>query len=292
MKKSITKYLLVLLAVFLLMFVLRLGYGYKMFPNGKPIKQSQSVASYSNTDFSLTRSNYATKKYKGGGGGALPGPSAQAYDQKYEKIGTIGSKTDQFDQNVAAIKKQIEQYNGLIQYEQQAGLIGQRYLHLAIGVPPDNFDEAIESMKAIGTLLNIRIDKTDKTNEFQKLNARRSTLQDHLDALLKLKSQTGKIEEYMSLEERIQQINKDLQDLGVSLGEFDSNNEFCTIKYTLSEVKVDVYNISTASRMMTAFTWTVKYFFVLMLAFIAGAGAIGLVAYAWNKFTGRSDSND
>lgn len=289
MKKSITKYLLVLLGIFLLMFVLRLGYGYKMFPNGKPIKQSQTISTYSNTDFSLSRNNYATKKYKGGGS-SLPGPSAQAYDQKYEKIGTIGSKTDQFDQNVAAIKKQIEQYNGLIQYEQQAGLIGQRYLHLAIGVPPDNFDDAIESMKAIGTLLNIRIDKTDKTNDFQKLKARRATLQDHLDALLKLKQQTGKIDEYMSLEERIQQINKELQDLGVSLGEFDSNNEFCTIKYTLSEVKVDVYNISTASRLMTAFTWTVKFYSALILVFAIGAAAMGLVAYAWKTFTGRSES--
>lgn len=286
MKKNIVKYLLLLAAVFAIIFVLRLGYGYKEYPNGKPIQNTQTVTSYSNSDFQLSRNNYATKKYKSGGG--LPGPSAQAYDQKYEKIGTIGSKTDQFDDNVAAIKKQIEQYNGLIQYEQQAGLKGNRYLHLAIGVPPDAFDQAIESIKAIGTLTNIRIDKTDKTNDFQKLKARRSTLQDHLDALLKLKTQTGKIEEYMSLEERIQQINKELQDLGVSLGEFDSNNEFCTIKYTLSEVKIDVYNIALYSRLMTAFTWTVKFFSLFVIALLVGAGALTLVAHSWKLLTRRS----
>lgn len=283
MKTTFLKYLLLILAGFVLLFLLRLGYGYWKYPDGRP-PQGQYIPTEQgiSINFDSGRNNYASTKYKGKGVTTAPtGP--QAYDQKYEKVGTLGAKSSNFDEDVNTVKGLIKDYNGLIQYEQQGGLSPSRYLHLAIGVPPENFDAAVDALKNIGKLTSIRIDKSDKTNEYQKLKAKRATLEAHLESLMNLKSQSGKIEEYMELEEKIEHINQQLQDLGVSLGEFDSQNEFCTVKFTLSEIRKVDYSIPLPHRLMTAFTWTVQYYAVLMIALFAGASLLWILASLLGK---------
>ena len=67
-------------------------------------------------------------------------------------------------------------------------------MNLAIGVPPINFDAMILSLKKVGNLKSILIDKQDKTNEFKELQAKRITLDKSLESLKKLKEYSGKIE--------------------------------------------------------------------------------------------------
>lgn len=286
-----------LVAFFLLLYTLRLGYGFYRWPNGVVTVTNSNVA---NNDFNSSgdmnfgndfgsKRNYASTKYMNNTvvtDATSVAPSA--YDQKYEKVATVSSQSNKFEEDLASVKSIIKKYEGLIQYEQQSGLAENRYLHLAIGIPPDNFDDAVEGLKKIGKLTYIRIDKTDKTNEFQKLKASRAALEAQLASLIKLKTHEGKIEELMELEEKILSINSQLQSLGVSLGEFDSQNEFCTVKFTLREVKKDVESISNIpiyQRLYYAFTWTAKYYALLMFAFSVGMLGITFAQRIWNSLT-------
>lgn len=287
MKPTFRKALLWVLAGFFLLFFLRLGYGYLQYPDGKAHEQYNHNSDYS-VDFDFDKKNYASSKYDKGGNRAAPAPSGVSvatppkgeYDQKYEKVGTMSSRTDSFERDNKKVRDIIKQYNGLIQYELQSGLKGSRYMHLAVGIPPDNFDAAVDAMKQVGKLTGIRVDKSDKTNEFQKLSAVKATLEAHLNALMALKGQSGKIEEYMNLESKIEDINSQLQNLGVSLGEFDSQNEFCTVKFTLSEVKYKNNIIPLYSRLYHAFTFTVRYYGTIMLTLFLGAGFVLIAAKA------------
>jgi len=80
--------------------------------------------------------------------------------------------------------------------------------------------------------------------------------------LIELKSKGGKIDEFMQLENRILEIEQQLQDLGVSLGDFDDENEFCTVQFSLNEGKE--IEISFIHRLKVALEWTIKFYLRLM----------------------------
>lgn len=265
-KNRIKKSLLWGFLGFVIFFSFRLFYGYLIYPNGKIQDTYSSYRSSSN--FSFSRKNYASTKYKGGGQRHQASTSSGGkHDQKYEKVCTMSSQSSKFDKDEKQIHVAIKKYNSLIQYENRSGLQGDRHLNLAIGVPPKHFDVMILELKKIGNLKSILIDKQDKTNEFKELQAKRITLDKSLASLKHLKEYSGKIEEYMNLEQQILELEGQIQDLGVTLGDFDAENEFCTVKMTLSERKEKYIEVGLTSRIKTALEWSVKFYlgFVCLL---------------------------
>ncbi len=92
-------------------------------------------------------------------------------------------------------------------------------------------------MLKIGSIKSKEITKIDKTNEFRNLNAKKASLETTRQSLIELKKQSGKIEEFVNLQNRILEIEQQLQDLGVLLGNFDEENEFCTVRFSLHETR-------------------------------------------------------
>ncbi len=88
-------------------------------------------------------------------------------------------------------------------------------------------------------------------------------------SLFDIKRQSGAIEEYVNLQNRILEIEQELQDLGVSLGDFDEENEFCTVRFSLVE-SFEV-KVSMLHRIKVAFEWAIKNY--LMLICIVGVAA-------------------
>ncbi len=255
-KKRLKRLILWLGLVFILLFIFRLIYGYVKTNNDTP-NQTQFFDNISNT-----KRNYASKKYnvKPGSGNA----SAIKVDQKYEKIAEIKTKSSKFEEEEKTTRSEIKKYNALIQFEQKSGNQGYRKLNLAIGVPPQNFDALYSQLIKVGKVQAKQITKKDKTNEYKALNAKKQSLEKTRTSLIDLKTRGGKIDEYMNLENRILEIERQLQELGVSLGDFDDENEFCTIQFSLLEGKE--VKISVMHRVKVAFEWTVKFY--LRLIFI------------------------
>lgn len=251
----------VLLLLFIGLFVFRLSYGYRTQPNGTLPDIAQQEAVYVENLFSRIRKNYASKTYQ-----QSSGPTAAAVDQKYEKIADIKTLTTKFATVEASIRSQVKTYDGLIQFENKSGNEGYRRLHLVIGIPPENFDSIYHSLIKIGHIQSKQITKTDKTNEYRELNAKKTSLEKIRASLIELKSKGGRIEEYVQLENRILEIEEQLQALGVSLGDFDDENEFCTVKILLSEGTL--IEIGILQRSKVALEWTVKTYMMLMVALV------------------------
>jgi hypothetical protein len=189
--------------------------------------------------FEISRKNYASgKSLIGFGPTVAPAPAAvgSAESQKYEKIGTLAQTTTSFEDDRKRAGELIAKYGGIVQLERAVGLAGWRTLHLGIGVPPQNFDAFVEAARSIGKSTAIEIVKNDKTNEYLQLKAKRATLEKARSALEELRAQGGSTGERVEVQNRLTQIEQQIQDLGVSLGEFDSENELCTVKLTLREV--------------------------------------------------------
>ena len=185
-----------------------------------------------NEVFSNARKNYASVKQ-------AAGPAAQPIgdSQKYEKIASLTQRSSSFEADRARIDATIATNMGLVQIERGVGLKGRRILYLGIGVPPEKFDSFIEAARAIGTTALITTVKNDKTNEYLQLRAKRASLEKARTALEALQGSGGSVDERIHVLSQLTDIEEKIQALGISLGDFDSQNELCTIKLTLQEVQ-------------------------------------------------------
>jgi hypothetical protein len=216
--------------------------------------------------FDFSKNNYATAP-------KLQGPGQAVGDsQKYEKIATLTELTQDFETDRKRVGDLIAKQQGIVQFERATGLAGRRVLYLGVGVPPDHFDAFIDAVKAIGTSAQIEIIKNDKTNEYLQLRAKRSTLDKAKAGLETL--QGGSVDERIHVQNRLTEIEERIQELGVSLGEFDSQNELCTVKLTLTETTAAA-STSWGRRIIDALEWA-SFRYAL-----AGIGFLGLVFGAW-----------
>lgn len=243
--------------LFLLLFIFRLIYGY--------VSNDINTGNMNSDDFfsniSNLRKNYATEKIAKKSD--VQAESAIATNQKYEKTATIKTKTSEFEKDEKLLKRKSKSFNAVIQYEQATGKKGNRQLHLLFGVNPNLFDSLYLELSKIGVLKAITITKVDKTNEYRKLNAQKASIEKTLQSLSELKSKGGQIAEFVSLNDKILEIEEKAQEIGVELGNFDTENEFCTVKLSIYEGATDS-SISFIYRIKVALEWTIKYFAVIV----------------------------
>ena len=247
--------------VFVLLFIIRLIYGYT-------ITDISTGNDYSDDFFNSidnVRKNYASEKIKMQGDIQLQ--SNVVSNQKFEKTANIRTKSSEFEKDEKLIKTKIRNFNAIIQYEQNLGQKGNRQMHLMIGVNPLLFDSFYVEFQKIGVLKAIEVTKVDKTNEYKQLNARKISIEKTLQSLTELKSKSGQISDFVMLNDKIMEIEEKLQELGVELGNFDAENEFCTVKLSLYE-SANAKKISLFHRILVALEWTIKYYALIVLIFL------------------------
>ncbi|MFM7431369.1 MAG: DUF4349 domain-containing protein [Flammeovirgaceae bacterium] len=262
-KTRLVKIIGLLIIGFIVLFAFRFIYGYT---TGATELGEESISNLFSDETSLKR-NYASDSYKfqKSDRSQTGNQSIQnefSIDQKYEKTATVKSKTNDFEKDDALVKGEIKRFNAIIQYEQNTGKKGNRTTSLLLGVAPERFDSLYEAVIKIGNLTTKEITKVDKTSEFKNLNAKKASLEITRQSLLEIKKQNGRIEEFISLQNRILEIEQELQGLGVLLGDFSEENEFCTVRFSL--VERHEIKISLLHRIKVAFEWSVKYYIIFI----------------------------
>jgi hypothetical protein len=244
--------------LFILLFVFRIIYGYVA-------TDLNSSNDYSDNFFSSIdnlRKNYASEKIAMKGDVQVS--SNIASNQKFEKTASIKTKTSEFENDEKTLKAKVKGYNSVIQYEQNLGQKGNRQIHLLIGVNPSLFDSLYNDLQKIGVIKATEITKVDKTNEYRQLNAKKTSIEKTLQNLNELKSKGGQIADFVALNDKILEIEARAQELGVELGNFDTENEFCTVKLSMYEGATEK-SISFIHRIKVALEWTIKYFAIIAL---------------------------
>jgi Domain of unknown function (DUF4349) len=263
---------------FLVLFTFRLVYGYL------ETDVTHTGGEHNNFFGSLenTRKNYASEK-KMMNNTNVQEQANIASSQKFEKTASLQTKSSEFEKDEKNIKSKTKEFNAVIQYEQNLGQKGSRQVHLLIGVNPTVFDAFYAEVQKIGLVKSMQITKVDKTNEYKQLNAKKTSLEKTLQSLLELKSRAGQITDFVALHDKILDIERQLQELGVELGNFDVENEFCTVKFSLYEGETQK-NISFIHRVKVALEWTIKYFAGLMFSLVLLAITTFLVLLIIDKF--------
>jgi hypothetical protein len=78
------------------------------------------------------------------------------------------------------------------------------------------------------------------------------------------------VDERLKVQARLTEIEEKIQDLGVSLGEFNAENEFCTVKLTLAEIEPPL-SLTGAARAMGALFWALEHFIFLAAGLASSA---------------------
>ncbi|MRG47856.1 DUF4349 domain-containing protein [Chitinophaga sp. SYP-B3965] len=263
-------------ALFFLMLVCRLIYGYIATDVVSAMQHSGDF--FSSVD--NLRKNYASENKVSR---TDVGQQASfASSQKYEKTATVKSRTSQFEKDANEIKDKTKDFKGVIQYEQNTGNKGNREVHLMIGINPEKFDSFYLNIQGIGKINSTEITKIDKTNEYRQLNAKKASLEKTLLSLNELRSRGGVISDYVSLHDKILEIETRLQELGVELGNFDVENEFCTIRFSLFE-GAPQKGISFLSRLKVALEWTIQYYSILAVSLLCLTATIFILILIIDK---------
>ena len=264
------------IAVFFLMFLFRLVYSYISIDTAYGNNNSSDFFSSVNN----LRKNYASAdKFMKADAGQQ---ASFAASQKYEKTAIVKSKTSQFETDVSTIKAKTKSFEGVIQYEQNIGNKGNREIHLLIGINPDKFDSFYLKIQEIGVIKSIEITKIDKTNEYRQLNAKKASFEKTLNSLNELKSRAGAISDYVSLHDKILEIETQMQELGVELGNFDAENEFCTVKFSLYEGASEK-KLSLIKRVKISLEWTIRNYAILLFSFFVGLSGIFILLLIVDK---------
>lgn len=207
-------------------------------------------------------------------------------DQKYEKIANISANTNDFEKDNTNMRKVIKEDNAVIQFENSRGVKGKRVVDLTIGIHPDKFDIFVDKLKAIGIATDFNIQKIDKTSEYMNLNARRAALEKTIESLKSLKNNGGSIAELISLENKIFEIEESLQNYGVQLGDFNGENELCTVKLSLSEKGADNTNITTLKNTLNSLLWSAGYYILIIICIMFTIAVMYMGLLLINKFKG------
>jgi hypothetical protein len=261
-KKRFRKLALPFVLLFIAMFLLRLLYGYLATSARHGDDHDDNFFSSLND----IRRNYASEKIVMKNNVQLQ--SNIASTQKFEKTATIKTRSTEFEKDEKLIKDKTKAFNAVIQYEQNLGQKSNRQLHLLIGVSPQLFDSFHVALQQIGALKGLEITKVDKTNEFRQLNAKKASIEKTLQSLNDLKAKGGEIADFVTLNDKILEVEEKLQELGVELGNFDTENEFCTVKLSLYEGAIEK-GVPFIQRIRIAVEWTITYYAVLVVSILA-----------------------
>jgi hypothetical protein len=203
----------------------------------------------------------------------------------HEKSAQLTSGTTEFDTDETRIRAALEEHEASVFNERKAGITPGRRLILEIGVPPEKFDALVEQLREIAHLESVSVQQRDRTGDFRRLHAQRESLKTYFDSVKKLRgTKEASVEDTLKLEQRIQEIEKELQSLSVQLGDLLGKESFYQVHATLYEYqpgsRLDrTYNLPR--RIYRAFLWAVMTWLTGALGLGLLAGAVASVRTLW-----------
>lgn len=194
--------------------------------------------------------------------------------QVYEKMAQLGLATTTFEEDQTRVRTAITTHHATILRENNSGLTPERRLNLEIAVRPEEFETLLEQLQHIGRLQSINTQLRDRTSEFRRLHAQHQSLKKHLETIQRMRGKPTSIDDELRLEQRIQDIEKELQSLSGQLGNFLDKESFYQINVMLFEYQPGssldpTYRVP--QRLAHAFLWALAWW-------LAGAVVVVMLA--------------
>jgi hypothetical protein len=207
----------------------------------------------------------------------------------FAKEARMRTLTANFEADENICRSAVNRHEALIRIEKMEGLKPDRILQLVIRVPESKFDGLTKDLRNIGKINSFQVSKEDKSEEVKKLLVEKNSLNEYKNSLVSLRKAAGKVEEFLNLEGKIQEIQKKLEELDANIGGFSGKESFNNISFDLAEninFYVDPNAYPLSSRIVDALLWTVQYYFLILLLF----AVIGALAWSGQMIFVRKEN--
>lgn len=157
-------------------------------------------------------------------------------------------QTLDYDACVEAIKKNINTYNGIIEretenddayrwyYEDYVKMNGTRYLNLTIRIPSQKYYEFLETLEGNGKIISKSSYVENISRQYYETGAMIQSLEIQQDRLLEMMEQTKSIEDMITIEARLSEVQYQLSIYKNRLASMDADVEYSTITIRIEEV--------------------------------------------------------
>jgi len=267
-KKTLKLIFLALVALYLVLFAGRAIYEFN--------REAGDDYYYNYWPGSSAIRNYASKTWDTISTPASIG--APVIDQKYERIANIASKTSDFDSDLKRLNSLLDEYNAIVQMENNRGLSGNRQIDLVIGVRPESFDAIQAKISQIGRTTSITITKTDRTYDYLQSLADKEALERRLASYEDLKAHGGSVTELLQLEERIFDVEAQIQRQLIGLSSYSDENALCTINFSLYEKT----GLSVFDKLWNALSWTTNTYCIIIAVLMLTVLSAVIIAWGYN----------
>jgi hypothetical protein len=217
--------------------------------------------------------------------GLLQTPLPQLLDQPdvnpvrvYDKTAELLSVSTDFGDDEGRIRKVVAGQKAVVFSERSSGVNDGRMLVLGISVHSSRFDELVRQLEQVGQPAAIQVVQQDRTAEFRKLFTERQSLKKYADAILKLRDAKNlSVEESLKLEQKILELEKQIQAVALKLGDFLGSEPSYTLIFTLAETQpggLHERTFTLARRLGSGFLWALGWWSLGVLGISLGAGTL------------------
>ena len=246
-------------------------------------------------------------------------PDSQAVEnspssnRKIVYTGSISLQTLEYDKSAAGIHEKITKYGGFIENETTSNddpywyykdrpassrNRARRNTYITARIPADKFDAFMENLKKDGQVINTSVNARNISVKYATHDASRKALEIEQERLLKMMDNAKTVEEMIAVEERLTQVERELNDEKTQLSDMDRDVNFSTVDISLQEVfeySEKVVEYTYGERLQQAFgraiSGFVEFWQDLILVIVETFPfliMLGIIIFAIVKLTGRA----
>lgn len=153
--------------------------------------------------------------------------------------GSLRLETKNMEQILEEITGKVKEAEGYIQNSNTSkNYHGNRYFIATIRIPSENYDSFVESLKGTGNTVEYTYSTKDITDEYYDYKTRLTTLEAEYEKVLEFYDRANTIEELMSIEERLTDIQYEIDSIKNRIKNYDLLTGYSTLELSITETEI------------------------------------------------------
>lgn len=182
-------------------------------------------------------------------------PSAETYSKtsaskrKLIKTVNMNVETQEYETLMSNLEKRVKELGGYVQnlesyngsrygYGSRNDYYVKRYANMTLRIPQERLDEFVNSISDLANVVNRSERVDDVTLQYVDVKSHKESLQVEQERLLALLERAEKLEDIITLENRLTNVRYQIESMESTLRTFDDQVDYSTVTLRVDEVEV------------------------------------------------------
>lgn len=160
-------------------------------------------------------------------------------ENKIIVTGSLDMETKNLEELLEVVTEKIRESEGYVQKSNTSkSYDGRRYYYATIRIPSEKYDSFISNLKGSGNVTNYSYSTEDVTSDYCDIQTRLTTLEAEYDKVLKFYDKAETIDELMSIEQRLTDIQYEMDSLKLRIENYDLLTSYSTLELNITETEI------------------------------------------------------